>query len=78
MVRLSREAADLDGIIGGGGGGGFGFLVFVLGLLVTLCIVSTVIFSCADGVSKEKSSSADTELYGGGGCAAGCGAACGG
>lgn len=83
MARLWREVAGLDGGSGGGGSGGGGgdLLVFWLGMLVTLCILSTIIFSCADGVSKEKSSPADTEHYGGGcaaGCAAGCGAGCGG
>ncbi|PON38946.1 hypothetical protein PanWU01x14_308610 [Parasponia andersonii] len=75
MVRLWREAAGVDGGVGSSHSGTF--LVFFLGLLVTLCILSTIIFSCTDGVSKEKTSQADTELYGGG-CAAGCGAGCGG
>ncbi|KAM6569206.1 hypothetical protein CsatB_017191 [Cannabis sativa] len=73
MVRLWREVANVDGGVGTGSGA---FLIFLLGFLVTLCILSTIIFSCADGVSKEKTSQGDTELYGGG-CAAGCGAGCG-
>ncbi|CAL0323953.1 unnamed protein product [Lupinus luteus] len=36
-----------------------------------------IIFSCADGVSKEKTSAADQESYYGAGCAAACGAGCG-
>ena len=69
--------SESGGGVGGGAGGAF--LLIFLGLLATLCVLSAVIFSCADGVSKDKSSQspADTELYGGG-CAAGCGAGCGG
>lgn len=83
MARLWRDVAGLDGGSGSGGsgGGGGGLLVFWLGMLVTFCILSTIIFSCADGASKDKSSPADTANYGGGcaaGCAAGCGAGCGG
>lgn len=55
---------------------GSGFLVLIWLALLSVCIISAIIFSCADGVSKEKTSTADTELYGGG-CAAGCGAGCG-
>ena len=73
MVRLWREAAGFEG----SGGSSSTFVGFLLGLLVTLCILSAITFSCTDGVSKEKTSQADTELYGGG-CAAGCGAGCGG
>ncbi|KAF3438595.1 hypothetical protein FNV43_RR21358 [Rhamnella rubrinervis] len=57
-----------------------GFLVYLWLALLSVCILSAIIFSCTDGVSKEKTSTADTELYGGGcaaGCGAGCGAACG-
>lgn len=50
-------------------------LVFWLALL-SLSLLSAIIFSYADGVSKEKASMADTEFYGGG-CAAGCGGGCG-
>ncbi|TKY44747.1 hypothetical protein E2542_SST31025 [Spatholobus suberectus] len=39
-------------------------------------IERAIIFSCADGVSKEKTSAADQEPYGAG-CGAGCGAECG-
>lgn len=52
------------------------FLLF-WAVLVSLSLISVIIFSCAGGVSKEKSSTADTE-FSGAGCAAGCGAACGG
>ena len=45
--------------------------------LVTISLISVIIFSCADGVSKDKTSTGDTNLYGGG-CAAGCGTVCGG
>ena len=48
-------------------------------VLVTMSIISAIVFSCADGISKEKSATTttDTDLYGGSACAAGCGAACG-
>lgn len=73
MVReLIIEAINLDG---GAGDIGHACLVFWLAL-VTLSLISVIIFSCADGVSKDKTSTADTE-YDGGGCTAGCGAACG-
>lgn len=47
--------------------------------VVTMSLVGllAVIFSCADGVSKEKDSDPHTDTYGTA-CAAGCGAACGG
>ncbi|KAG6672931.1 hypothetical protein I3842_16G083600 [Carya illinoinensis] len=52
------------------------FLLF-WAVLVSLSLISVIIFSCAGGVSKEKNSTTDTEYYGAG-CEAGCGAACGG
>ncbi|KAE8124889.1 hypothetical protein FH972_019734 [Carpinus fangiana] len=73
MVReLSTEAIILDG---GVGDIGHACLLFWLAL-VSISLISVIIFSCADGVSKEKTSAADTGYYGGG-CAAGCGTACG-
>jgi len=52
--------------------------VLLRAVLLTLCLLSAIVFSCADGASKNKSSEADSAIYGGG-CAAGCGAAaCGG
>ena len=66
----------------GSGSGGIGgvFLVFWAALLI-VSLISAIIFSCADGVSKDKTTSGDTDFYGGGcaaGCGgAGCGAACG-
>ncbi|XVF50544.1 hypothetical protein PTKIN_Ptkin04bG0109700 [Pterospermum kingtungense] len=79
MVREVKVISDEDG--GGYGGIGVTFLVFLAALL-TLSLISAIIFSCADGVSKDKTTSGDTNYYGGG-CAAdcgaaGCGAACGG
>ncbi|KAJ9174015.1 hypothetical protein P3X46_017090 [Hevea brasiliensis] len=77
MVRQWKEAITT---VGGGGGevisGGCLVLVLWVGLL-TISVISTIIFSCAEGVSKDnKSSEVDTSLYGGG-CGAECGAACG-
>ncbi|KAK8627855.1 hypothetical protein V6N13_135453 [Hibiscus sabdariffa] len=73
MVRELKVITDMDA--------GCVFLV-LWAALVTLSSISAMIFSCADGVSKEKTTSGDSEFYGGGctaGCGgAGCGAACGG
>ncbi|KAK7291402.1 hypothetical protein RIF29_06514 [Crotalaria pallida] len=58
--------------------GFFGNAYAILWLvLVSFCIISAIIFSCADGVNKEKDSDADPEPYYGAACAAGCGAGCG-
>lgn len=71
MVRLWREIGSVEF------DDGAYWLVF-WAVLVTFCIIPAIVFSCADGVSKEKSATTnDTELYGGAGCAAGCGAGCG-
>lgn len=73
MVRqLITEAINLDGAVGDIG---HACLLFWLAL-VSISLISVIIFSCADGVSKEKTSTNDTEYYGGG-CSAGCGTACG-
>ncbi|RXH77275.1 hypothetical protein DVH24_023549 [Malus domestica] len=68
MVRVWGEIGTTDG-------GGANWLVLWAAFL-SLCIFSTVVFSCAGGVAKEKTTATDTEYCGGGGCAAGCGAAC--
>lgn len=66
---------------GGGGDGGLGLLLAVV--LATLCVVSFVIFSCADGLPKDKDPGVgmvNTQTYTGSaqGCsAAECGAVCG-
>ncbi|MBA0739593.1 hypothetical protein Gogos_012849 [Gossypium gossypioides] len=75
MVRELKVISDVDG-------GGIGGLFLVLwAAFLTLSSISAILFSCADGVSKEKTDSGDTNFYGGGctaGCGgAGCGAACG-
>ncbi|XWS50762.1 hypothetical protein CRYUN_Cryun12cG0115500 [Craigia yunnanensis] len=78
MARELKVIIDQDG--SGIGGIGGVFLVF-WGALLTVPLISAIIFSCADGVSKDKTTSGDTNFYGGGcaaGCGgAGCGAACG-
>lgn len=77
MVRPWNGVAT--GFGGHGGDGGDDGLVgacLVLWLaLVALSLISAVIFSCADGASKDKTS--DTGVYGAG-CTAECGAGCGG
>lgn len=72
MVREWRELNSLDANLGS-----FGNAYAILWVvLVTLCIMSAIVFSCADGISKEKTSAADPEPYGAG-CGAECGADCG-
>ncbi|KAJ7975159.1 Membrane protein insertion efficiency factor like [Quillaja saponaria] len=73
MVRKWREVTIEEG--GGVGFIGNAYLVLWVAV-VTFSIVSVIIFSCADGVSKDKTSAADSDHYGAG-CAAGCGADCG-
>ncbi|KAK8487372.1 hypothetical protein V6N11_021444 [Hibiscus sabdariffa] len=75
MVRELKVVTDMDS----------GSVLLVLwAARVTLSLILAMIFSCADGVSKEKTtSSVDASVYGGAGCTAscggaGCGAACGG
>ncbi|KAL5748856.1 hypothetical protein ACOSP7_025899 [Xanthoceras sorbifolium] len=71
MVRELKDEVSVNG-------DGFGGVCVVLWVaLLTLSLLSTIIFSCTGGVSKERTSSADSNSYGGG-CAAGCGAGCGG
>ena len=72
MVRLLRD-------LSGEGGGGFINAPAVLILwaaVVSISIISTVIFSCTGGGPKDKTSS-HSDTYGAA-CAAGCGAGCGG
>ena len=53
-------------------------VVFIIwGALVMLSLITAVIFSCADGASKDKASATHNDGYGAA-CAAGCGGACGG
>jgi len=51
-------------------------LVF-FAVLVAFTLISVLIFSCAEGASRDKTSAAEPGIYGGG-CTAGCGAGCGG
>ncbi|KAG5077496.1 hypothetical protein JHK82_056191 [Glycine max] len=55
---------------------GIGSLVFVL--CVTLSLLTTIIFFCADGVPKNSKKASQDNNYGGSACAAGCGGGCGG
>ncbi|EXC25638.1 hypothetical protein L484_009943 [Morus notabilis] len=55
-----------------------GVVLVLLAALVSLALILAVVFSCADGASKDKASATQTDTYGGTACAAGCGAACGG
>ncbi|KAL5726556.1 hypothetical protein ACHQM5_009593 [Ranunculus cassubicifolius] len=62
------------GLVGGIEGEGIGNVLIILiwGVLVTLSLVSFIIFSCSDGASKEKDSVVDSHIYG-----SSCGGACG-
>ncbi|KAF5734533.1 hypothetical protein HS088_TW15G00025 [Tripterygium wilfordii] len=70
MVRQWRER-----VIGGGEVGNACLVFWVF--LLSLGVFSIIIFSCAQGGTKDKSSAADSDVYGAG-CAAGCAAGCGG
>lgn len=73
MVRELKEVSSWYG--GSINEGGLGTLILFLWVaLVSLSLISVIMLSCADGASKDKTS---TDTYGTG-CAAGCGAACGG
>lgn len=55
-----------------------GAVVFLLwAVLVTLSIISAVVFSCAGGASKDKASTTNADAAYASNCAAECGAACG-
>ncbi|KAM6561975.1 hypothetical protein CsatB_021973 [Cannabis sativa] len=76
MVRVLKE-------IGFGSTGSLaGFVTVLLALLMTLALISALVFVCADGPSKEGKDSGNT--YGSGGCGGagcgggGCGGGCGG
>lgn len=61
MVREWRKVTNVDAKLGM-----FGNACVTLWVaLVTLCIILAVVFSCEDGVSKEKTSAAaDSKPYG--------------
>lgn len=73
MAREWREVTNLEARLGM-----FGNVCGILWVaLVMFCVMSAIIFSCAEGVSKEKTSgAAESEPYGAP-CGAECGAACG-
>ncbi|XXG45366.1 hypothetical protein AAC387_Pa02g0468 [Persea americana] len=66
MVRELKEVVP-----GHGSGGGF----LLWGVVVTLSLILAVLFSCAGGASKDRTSASDAAY--GAGCGADCGAACG-
>lgn len=69
MVREWREVKNLDLSVGYFAN----VYAILLVVFVTICIISAIVFSCAGGVSKERTSEADY----GAGCGAECGAGCG-
>lgn len=74
MVREWKEWANHDG----GAHQGFSNAAFLLWVvLITLSLMSAIIFSCSDGASKDKTST-QTDGYNGTGCTACGGTACGG
>ncbi|GLT48875.1 hypothetical protein SLA2020_224660 [Shorea laevis] len=72
---MEREWKDATAAEDEGGIGGMisGVYLVIWAALLSLCIISAMIFSCAEGVSKNDRTG-DSNLYGGG-CAAGCGGA---
>lgn len=75
MVREWRE----EKVEMFGNGYGFEYAMLWIAILVSFCMISAIMFSCAQGVSKPKTTnSADSEHYDyGAACGAGCGGACG-
>ncbi|KAJ0095647.1 hypothetical protein Patl1_15098 [Pistacia atlantica] len=69
MMMMTKEEGDGDGST-------VAFLLWAF--LVTLSIISAVVFSCAGGASKDKDSATNADAAYGSNCAAGCGAGCGG
>lgn len=67
MVRLPKEASNADG--------GSGWLIIVV--LWGLAFLAAVMFTCAQGLSKDDNKSQpeqfDSTLYAGGECGAACG-----
>lgn len=75
MVRQWTDITTLDANLGFSVNASLILWLWIA--LVTFSIMSAIIFTCSDGVSKDRTTSAaDSELYGAG-CAAPCGAACG-
>ncbi|KAL9453293.1 hypothetical protein AB3S75_008988 [Citrus x aurantiifolia] len=64
----------------GDGGGSSAVVLLIWAALVSLSVISAIVFSCAGGggASKDKDSGTHADTYGGSTCVAGCGAACGG
>lgn len=77
MVKAWIELANLEGGKHSSSNfEGLGSILLVLwAVVVSLCFVSAIILSCADGASREKDT--NTETYAAG-CGAGCGGGCGG
>ncbi|KAJ7943106.1 putative Transmembrane protein [Quillaja saponaria] len=77
MVREWKEMG-LKGYEGGFSEG-LSSVVFVFwAALVFVFVFAGIIFSCADGATKDKASAANHDTYGSTCAAAGCGAGCGG
>ncbi|WOH07672.1 hypothetical protein DCAR_0727105 [Daucus carota subsp. sativus] len=78
MVRAWIHVANLQGGRASSNTNfqGLGSLLLLLwALVVSICFISAVILSCADGASREKDASNETYAAG---CGAGCGGGCGG
>ncbi|KAM0961299.1 hypothetical protein ACFX13_021015 [Malus domestica] len=78
-VHMVRDWKELGS--GGGGtglsGGSASVFVMLWAALATFVVISAIIFSCADGVPKDKASTNGHDTYGSTCAAAGCGAGCG-
>ncbi|KAK4350045.1 hypothetical protein RND71_029358 [Anisodus tanguticus] len=67
-------ARELRVLIDGKGFGNVGtnILLTFMGILAAIFIVTFIILSCAQGMPRDKSAAAESSVYEGAGCAAGC------
>ncbi|KAH6763052.1 hypothetical protein C2S52_020485 [Perilla frutescens var. hirtella] len=77
MVRQWRGGDNWDA---SGAAAAYGGAVLALwAVLLSLFLITAVVFSCAGGSSQDKTSATShADTYGGAGCGGACGAGCGG
>lgn len=67
-----------DGGYDGGASAYGGVILAVWAVLLSLSLITAVVFHCAGGASDDKTSAASHDIYGGAACGGACGAGCGG